>query len=423
MSKIQMSKRTLSLACVLAMGVPLSALAATATQINAAIDNGLAYLASGQTGGGYWNYGGYEQAATGAAAFAMLSQQSRWGTNAATYQTQVDNAIAYLLSTATTAAVSTRYNDPATANICPGGSGSCTAVYWYGSGESTYTTGLVASAIATYAAAHPNAVATSTGPLAGMTWKEIAQGITNTYAAAQATSAYGDRWGGWRYGLPQNNDADSSTTQWAAISMLYDQTLGATTPQVTKDDLKNHWLPAAQRGDGAACYQPGAEPCDNADTGGMLLSLNFVGKGASDPAAVSAMNFLNSTWKQGANSTWYGNFGSPYAMWAEYKGLETTIGLDDNTHITNLVGCGIMDPGATCNWWQDMNEYLVTSQGSSGAWGGYAYWGEPLATAFYLPILGGTEIPSGNTTPEPGTLALVGLAVGGLAMARRRTFG
>lgn len=397
-----------------------TAMAATDGEIQTAIDNGLGYLSGTQTMGGYWNYGGYEQAATGSAAYAMMTQQGHWGDlaagNVAAYKAQVDNAIAYLLSTATTTTVSTR-NDGA--NICPGG-GSCTGVYWYGAGETTYTTGLIAPAIAEYATRFgggAGAVATTTGPLAGMTWGQIAQGITNTFSAGQSSAINGNRDGGWRY-FPGTGDSDSSTTQWAVISLIYNQTLGATTPQSVKDHLAV-WLANAQAADGSACYQPGVGPCDQADTGGLLVALNFLGKGSSDPAVQKALNYLNNHWQEGQLG-WNGNFGQPYAMWAEYKGLELTVGLGNNTAITNLLpgNCG-NDRGADCNWWQDYNQWLVANQAGDGSFPGYYYWGNPLATSLVLPILSGTEIP--QQTPEPGSLALLLAALAGsAAFARRR---
>jgi hypothetical protein len=398
---------TRKLSLILVFGTILScivwtttAIAATEAEKQTAIENGLAYLASIQQPGGYWNYGGYEQAATGAAAFTFLSQKNKWGANAAQYQTAVDNAISYLLNNASTNTVSTR-NDGV--NICPGGSGSCTGIYWYGAGESTYTTGLVAPAIAAYGSSlGANVVATSSGPLAGMTWGQIAQGITNEFAASQSTSINGNRDGGWRYYIPGNGDSDMSTTQWAVISMIYDQTLGAITPQSVKDELKI-WLAAVQVNGqgGAACYQPDYLLCDHADTGGLLLSLILVGDTLSDPAVQAALGFLNTNWTQTANSTWYGNFGHPYAMWSVYKGLETTIGLKDNTYITNLLTtCGAPGnlpgnpPGSVpCNWWEDYNEWLVRNQNLDGSWTGYDYWTDPLSTAFDINILGATLIP------------------------------
>ena len=89
-------------------------------------------------------------------------------------------------------------------------------------------------------------VATTTGPLAGLKWSEIAQGITNLWAASQSTANQGNRIGGWRYVLgPGVYDSDMSTTQWGIISLIYDQSLGATTPAIVKTDLAK-WLAVAQ---------------------------------------------------------------------------------------------------------------------------------------------------------------------------------
>ena len=191
-------RRSLLLGTILGvMALPGMAYAASNADIVNAIDKGLANLATTQTAGGYWNYGGYEQAATGAAVGAFVSQQSLWGTNAAAYQAAVNNGISYLLNTASVTTVGVRSDGQ---NAC--GSGTCTGVYWYGAGESTYTTGIVASAIGQYAAADPSAVATTSGPLAGMTWTQIAQGIANEFAYGQTTAATAidpTRIGGWRY--------------------------------------------------------------------------------------------------------------------------------------------------------------------------------------------------------------------------------
>ncbi len=406
----------------------MAAQAATNEQINAAIDKGLDYLANTQAPGGYWPYyGAYEQAATGAAVYAMLSQKSQWDAGkAAFYQAAVDRGVEYLLATATKDAVSTRVDG---VPICPGG-GSCAGVYWFGNGEATYTTGLVAPAIALYAQSNPTAVATGTGPLASMSWREIAQGITNEFAATQTVNtSYPWLDGGWRY-FPGNNDSDMSTTQWAVVSMLYNRTLGATVPAVTTALLPNFLGYTQDAVSGAGCYQGAASGyCDHSDTGGLLLGLGFLGKDASDPAVQSALGFLNANWAQPASS-WWGNFGHPYAMWSVYKGLETIVGLNDTTHVTGLLdpSCSGGNPAnaptsGVCNWWQDYNQWLVANQQPDGSWldySGYGYWSSPLATAFDLPILGGTQIPGPHDVPEPETLGLTGVALAALAAARRR---
>jgi hypothetical protein len=414
-------KRLLIAAAIAGAFAAPAATAATQAAINTAIDKGLGHLSATQQAGGYWNYGGYEPAATGAAAYAMLTQKAQWGANATTYQAQVDKAMAYLLANATKQTVSTR-NDGV--NIC--GGGTCDAVYWNAaSNEDTYTTGLIAPAIALYAKSNPSAVATTTGPLAGLTWSQIGQGINNAFAASQSTVNQGANLrGGWRYMLGgPTYDSDMSTTQWASIAMTYNGTLGAATPAVLKTDLANFLSFTQSAATGAGCYQGAASGlCDHSDTGGLLLSLSFLGKSSADPSVQKAIGFLNSNWAQPPSSDWYGNFGHPYAMWSVYKGLETTIGLADKTSISLAAGaCGTLDAGTDCNWWQDYNDWLVANQAANGGWGGYSYWTDTLSTSFYLPILGGAEIPTTNPIPEPSTYAMMLLGLASIGWFVRRS--
>ncbi len=334
-----------------------------------------------------------------------MSQKDKWpGSKSADYQQRVDKAIGYLLANATKNTVSTRDDG---VNICPGG-GFCTGVYWDGEGEPIYTTGHVAPPIAYYGSSNPNAVATLTGPLHGMTWAQIAQGITNEFSASQNSTQDGIVDGGWRYYFGER-DADMSTTQWAIIALLYDQALSAVTPTTVKEHLKV-WLAAVQVSGqgGAGCYQPDPSICEQSDTGGMLLGLKLVGYDVSNSQVQLALGFLDTRWTELANRTYYGNFGHPYAMFSVYKGLETFIGLRDTTYITNLLtgDCGTgrgHPPGSgPCNWWEDYNEWLVLDQNHDGSWTGYGYWYGPLATAYDIIILGATLVPTG----EPGYLEI-----------------
>lgn len=386
------------LACV--AWIP-AASAATETRKLAAIHKGLAYLYGAQQPGGYWNSPGYEQAATGAAAFAFLSQRDKWGSNAPEYQGSVDRAIAYLVSTANITEVSTR-NDGV--NICPGRAGSCKAVYWFGNAKSTQTTGVIASALAAYGlASGADLVASTTGPLAGMTWGQIANGITNALAFSQSTGGNGSRAGGWGHLIPASGDADSTSTQWAVVSLLYNESLGAITPEVTKDELRI-WLNNVRDASGAACSQPGTDSCSQADTGAWLLAMRFAGHGAPDSEVQAALAFLNTEWRSTSAES-RGIFGQPYAMWAVYQGLAATVGLDDTTHILNLLtDCGGQSDTAPCNWSEDYNQWLVDNQKIDGSWGG-ADAPDPLAVAFSVSILGGVRIPvSANRLPEVSTL-------------------
>ena len=122
--------------------------------------------------------------------------------------------------------------------------------------------------------------------------------------------------------------------------MIYGQSLGATIPGFVKTGLTS-WLAFDQASNGSGCYQgPGSGLCEQSDTGSLLIGLDFLGKGTSDPQVQAALAFLNNNWTEGANSTWYGNFGQPYAMWADYKALELQVGLNDTSTITNLLRAG-----------------------------------------------------------------------------------
>jgi hypothetical protein len=378
--------------------------AATAAEKRIAAQRGLAYLYKTQHPAGYWGSSGNEEAATAAAAFAFLSQRESWDNDAAQYQAAADKAIAYLLSGAKTMDVSARDDG---ADICPGAAGSCTGVFWYGNGESIYATALAAAAIATYGTAvGPDVIATATGPLAGMTWAQIAQGITNTLAAKQNASNTTNR-GGWHEFIRGYGDSELSATPWAVTALLYNQTLGAVTPQVVKDDLKT-WLTTAQGASVPACRQPDSAGCSHADVGGWLLGMKFVGYDLTNWQIQAALAFLNKTWQSSANGVSYGNFGHPYAMWAIYKGLQTTVGLTDHTIGNLLTDCGAAvgpSDGSGCTWAEDYNDWLIKNQKADGSWDGYSYWTEPVATALYVSILSGTRIPTGTyACPASGGL-------------------
>ena len=354
--------------------------------------------------------GSYTDALTGAAVYAFLTHQSKWPSGlAAKYLADVTNGVNYLVTHAST---STVHLNNSGVNICPGAAASCQAIYWNICGDATYCTGLVAPAINVFAStvgagaiADANPVSAS-HPLGGLTWLQIAQGITNAFAAGQATAVNGNTDGGWRYTIPSNTDADMSTTQWGAISSGWDENTGAVTPAVVKTNLKVYL--AYDLSGGAACYE-GSGGCGigptHSENGGRLTSNAYSGNA---PAA-SVLAWLNTNWKTAPNSTWYGNFGNAYAMFAVYKGLESTIGLADNTHILNLnTTCGApgnlpgagSQSGGVCNWWEDMNQYLVTNQNADGSWtDAVGEWPDPLNTSMYIAILDAAALPSTITGP------------------------
>jgi len=373
-----------------------------------------------------------------------MAREADWPVAMATaYQTDITNGVAYLLANASTKSVSVNTDG---VNICPGGSGTCTAIYWNISGEPTYSTGFVAQALASFellegagAVADSNPMSAS-HPLGGLTWVQVAQGITNAYAAAQQGSLANAIYdGGWRYSIPSTyTQADMSTTQWGAIACGYDESVGAVTPGYVKTHLKTYLANSIINSSGAACYTPGTGACSIGPTygenGGWLVSNSYVGQ---TPNA-GVVSFMNTSWKTAANG-YGGNFGHPYGMWATYKGVGANFGLTDTSHITNkLTDCGVSEgnpPGASsqsggvCTWWEDYNEWLTngtasypaalpntqiaTDGGGNKYWTGYSSWTDPLSTAIDVSILAAAVLPTTITGPT-GPVTVPTLSVWGL---------
>jgi len=410
-----------------------AAVASTEAQKQAAIDDGLAYLASTQGAQGQWTGSGYNAADTAAALLSFIEQKSKpLGWNGADYSAAVTNGLNYLMTQATQVNVGLR---PDGFNADQSGTGH--GLYWGAQGETTYISGLALTTLAkAVSSGYVNAtdVIVSTNPAVnGKTYGLVIQESVDMYLAGQSTAANGVYRGGWRY-YPSQGLADNSTTQWGAIGMLAAGQAGAVVPGYTKDELK-YWINYIQNPvSGGSGYDSPGYLVNESKTGGLLVEMAFTGYNGSggfgDTGGAStmtgALNFLNANWPDGPSATWDGNFGHPYSMWSVYKGLESTIGLT-GTAISNFMftGAGQVkdNPGDVWNWWEDYSQYLTNSQLANGSWGGYSYWGPTLATSWYINILNATAIGPGPSVPEPATIALIGLAmlaIGGIRRSARR---
>jgi hypothetical protein len=432
-----MGKFTLVLCLGLIGALAAPAPAATQEAIQQAIDDGLAWLASTQQGGGNWLDANGSQgytAATASAALAFLGEGYRPG-DASAYDGTITDAVDYVFGYARNdmhagaPAGNIYFENPAGAY-----------------NRSVYTTGIVTSMIYELGRANPNAVISSTNAVVnGKTYKQVMGGVMDWFTWGQN----GD--GGWRY-WPNYGGSDNSTAQWGALPYLYGETWGLATPAAVKTGLTN-WTGIVQNPmdgdwrDGGSGYDNNWHYTNIAKTGGMLLEFAAMDLPIGDARVQNALYYMSSMvgfdhwmqWEVGGyqdiyGQWWGGNLNNPYAMWAVYKGLEA-YGLTESHADGFLIGKGIPGaPGgitigfaasptmsAAGDWYSHYCDVLVGLQNGDGSWGGAGPYTGPMATGWYINILNAVGAPE-TYIPEPGTLALFGLGLlgAGLAIRRRR---
>lgn len=306
---------------VLALALATAANASTSADKQAAIDKGLAWLATTQNADGSWSngYGGgtFAVADTASALLAFTEQKYKpLGWNGADYTSVVSKATSYLLSQAMTLPFA------AGGNWWGFGAGS-SGIQWAAGGEDTYLTGLTIPALARlvtnpyggtpiYSAGA--VISSSNLVVNGLTYAQVIQKAVDAFTYYQ-TAPYNpspppgypqpvdpNRYGGWRY-FSGERDSDMSTTQWPVIGYLFAQGVpGVTIPNGTVKTALQAWLNAVQYPvpyppntyfNGGVDYQPGTSLVDATHAGGFLLANFFAGGGGN---AANALAWLNTNW-------------------------------------------------------------------------------------------------------------------------------
>ena len=361
-------------AMLLSVGV-VPSYGATDTEIDDAIQAGLAWMATQQQPDGRFGTGSNPVAYTAVAVLAF-ENEGHFPGGGNTYSTHVEKGLDFIFNYAKTTAIGLQpAGDPDT-----DGDGIGVSFWDESISREVYETGMVMQAIV--ASNTPGRVVT-TGPLTGWTYSQVMQDMVDWAAFGQVDSGTGR--GGWRY-YANYGDSDNSTAQWPVLGLVAAEQWGLYAPQFVKDEL-NIWIDYVQNdANGGSGYNTPDTYVNMSKTGGLLVEMYYVGDDQFSARAQFAQQFIDSRWNDPPNGTWYGNKGHSYAMFSVFKGLELM-------EILAVPSAPANTETPTGDWWGDYSEYLVNTQNPDGSWPGYSYWNPWLSTGWYIVILQATVFP------------------------------
>jgi hypothetical protein len=345
------------------------------TEIDTAIDSGLAWLATQQASDGHFGSGLNPVAYTAAAVLAF-GNEGHFPGGGTTYSTNVEDGLDFIFNYAKVYNIGPQpAGDPDT-----NGDGLGVSFWDESRSREVYETGMVMQAIA--ASNTPDRLVT-TGPLTGWTYELVMENLVDWAAWGQVDSGTGR--GGWRYHANYGN-SDNSTAQWPVLGLVAAEQWGIDAPQFVKDEL-NTWIDYVQNDfNGGSGYTHPNEMVSISKTGGLLVEMYYVGDDCNTERAEDALDYVNNRWNVTPYLTWYGNKGHPYAMFSVFKGLEL-MGVEEIPNAPPTPETPAHD------WYGDYCEDLVNTQNGDGSWTGYSYWNQWLATGWNIVILQSTVFP------------------------------
>jgi hypothetical protein len=342
----------------------------TQEQIEAAVVNGLTWLAAQQNPDGSWGTGCDRVAKTGLVVlkFETRAIEQRPPLDPMgdeyEYSTQVVNGLAYILANAHEQGIS-----PQPAGD-PDGNGNGKGVYFTDCGyHEIYNTGIAMMAIA--ASGHPEF------------YGGVLQDTLDYMAWAQADPGCGLHRGGWRYSGNQC-DTDNSNAGYVTLGLGYAAApppygFSLTIPQFVKDEL-SMWIDAIQddvngdTNDGGSWYTPYWSWVNILKTGNLLYEMNLVGDTVSTQRVQDAIDYIERHWYDGGGcgSGWRNH---RQAMFTMMKGLDA-LGID----WLDLDGDGEPEH----DWFDEVAAHLIDTQSGGGYWPWDCWGDQVLSTAWAL---------------------------------------
>lgn len=344
----------------------------TQEEVEAAIDNGVAWLAGAQNPDGSW--GTWEQCAVTALAVKKLEHHAvdpKWGFGLPSpfdpeypYKANVEAGLAWLFDNcAFTMPISVQpAGDPDT-------DGDGIGVYW--GGARTYSSGIALMMICE--AVELDRVVDS-GPLAGWTYEEAARD-TMDYLSFGQTDAGPPQRGGWGY--EENSGwSDNSNSGYATLGLGFAEAAppkgcGFAIPQFVKDEL-NLWINFIQSPDGGSGYD-WPDSSNILRTGNLLQQMALVGDTEATPRVQNALDYMARHWYDANEDPgWSGGPGtaSYQATFTAMKGL-TSLGIHE-----------FGDP--PIDWQADFETELLAEQLPDGSWDGCVWGDQILCTTWAL---------------------------------------
>jgi len=379
---------------------PSMAQAATPEQIENAIEDGMVWLASQQNADGSW--GGEDQVArTGLAVLKFETHAAFEGLNpfdpAYAYSNEVEAGLDYILDNCHNVGIGGQpAGDPDTNGNGIGVKPHCGAVH-----NEMYETGIALMAIS--ASQSPGRTHPGIGDQAGRRYDDVAQDIIDFIAWAQHDGPPGDpcSQGGWRY-WANFADSDNSISGYVTLGLDYASSgppwgFNLTVPPFVYSEL-NIFVNNVQdpvngdTDDGGSHYVPcGWEPVNILKTGNLLSEMAILGDPLGVPGDGSrvqnAIDYMERHWNDpGGDPGWQGNY---QACFTTMKGFQA-FGID-------TFGSPSID------WYDDMSEYIVSTQNADGSWPSDIWGDSQLTTCWAMLTLEKAAPPALELDPVTDT--------------------